>query len=528
MSTVREVTYELLRSFGMTRMFGNPGSTELPFLQGFPEDFTYVLGLHESAVVGMADGYAQGTGRAAFVNLHTAAGLGNAGAAIMTAYHNRTPLVITAGQQDRRQLAYEPFLSGHLVEMALPYVKWSHQPVRAEDVPTAIERAYHTAMQAPQGPVFVSVPMNDWDVEAEPREVREIDYRMAPSPEALDKAARLLKSSRRPAMVAGAGVDRAGAWYDTVTLAERLNAAVWTDPMHPRAGFPQDHHLFQGHLPLSQAPIADQLSEYDVVLVLGAPVFRYFPYVPGPSVREDTQVIHVTDNPEEASRAATGTGIMGDVALAVRQLNERLPKKADRPAPPPPDEISAPEPEGSLPADYVMHALSQHLPERAIVVEETPSSRMLLHKHIRINQPGGFYAAASGGLGFGTSASIGLSMASPDRPVVCVVGDGSIMYALQALWSAARYQAAAAFVVLNNRQYKILRLIAERDDVGEGVPGLDLPDLDILQVAKSLGCEGERVERPEELSDALERTLGTGHPYVLEILVDPDVPKSIQ
>ena len=445
----------------------------------------------------------------------------------MTAYHNRTPLVITAGQQDRRQLAYEHFLSGHLVEMALPYVKWSHQPVRAEDVPAAVERAYHTAMQAPQGPVFVSVPMNDWDVEAEPREVREIDYRMAPSPEALDKAARLLKSSRRPAMVAGAGVDRAGAWYDTATLAERLNAAVWTDPMHPRAGFPQDHHLFQGHLPLSQAPIADQLSEYDVVLVLGAPVFRYFPYVPGPPVREDTQVIHVTDNPEEASRAATGTGIMGDVALAVRQLNERLPKKADRPAPPSPDEVPAPEPEGSLPADYVMHALAQHLPERAIVVEETPSSRMLLHKHIRINQPGGFYAAASGGLGFGTSASIGLSMASPDRPVVCVVGDGSIMYALQALWSAARYQAAAVFVVLNNRQYKILRLIAERDEVGEGVPGLDLPDLDILQAAKSLGCEGERVERPEELSDALERTLGIGHPYVLEILVDPDVPKSM-
>src|SRR5829696_416472 len=493
MSTVREVTYELLRSLGMTRMFGNPGSTELPFLQGFPEDFTYVLGLHESVVVGMADGYAQGMGRAAFVNLHTAAGLGNAGAAIMTAYHNRTPLVITAGQQDRRQLAYEPFLSGQLVEMALPYVKWSHQPVRAEDVPAAVERAYHTAMQAPQGPVFVSVPMNDWDVEAEPREVREIDYRMAPSPEALDKAAQLLKSSRRPAMVAGAGVDRAGAWYDTVTLAERLNAAVWADPMHPRAGFPQDHHLFQGHLPLSQAPIADQLSEYDVVLVLGAPVFRYFPYVPGPPVREGTQVVHVTDNPEEASRAATGTGIMGDVALAVRQLNERLPKKTDRPAPPPPDEVPAPEPVASLPADYVMHALSQHLPERAIVVEETPSSRMLLHKHIRINQPGGFYAAASGGLGFGTSASIGLSMASPDCPVVCVVGDGSIMYALQALWSAARYQAAAAFVVLNNSQYKILRLIAERDELGEGVPGLDLPDLDILQAAKSLGCEGERV-----------------------------------
>src|SRR5919205_487562 len=333
MSTVREVTYELLRSFGVTKMFGNPGSTELPFLKDFPEDFTYVLGLQESVVVGMADGYAQGTGRPAFVNLHTAAGLGNAGAAIMTAHHNRTPLFTTAGQQDRRQLAYEPFLSGKLVEMALPYVKWSHQPDRAGDVPAAIERAYHTAMQAPRGPVFVSVPMNDWEATVEPHEAREIDYRMAPNPGALDGAAQLLASSRRPAIVAGAGVDRAGAWYDTLTLAEKLNAAVWTDPMHPRAGFPQDHHLFQGHLPLTQASIAHRLSGYDVVLVLGAPVFRYFPYDPGPPVARNTKVIHVTDNPEEASRAATGTGVMGDVALAIRQLIQRLPEKTDRPAP---------------------------------------------------------------------------------------------------------------------------------------------------------------------------------------------------
>jgi benzoylformate decarboxylase len=527
MSTVREVTYDLLRSFGMTRIFGNPGSTELAFLKGFPEDFTYVLGLHEGVVVGMADGYAQGTGRAVFVNLHTAAGLGNAMAAIMTAHHNRTPLVITAGQQDRRQLAYEPFLSGHLVEMALPYVKWSHQPARAEDVPAAIERAYHTAMHAPRGPVFVSVPMDDWEAPAQPAEAREIDYRMAPNPEGLDKAARLLESSQRPAIVAGAGVDRAGAWYDTVALAERLNAAVWTDPMHPRVGFPQDHHLFQGHLPLAQAPIADQLSEYDVVLVLGAPVFRYFPYVPGPPVKRGTRVIHVTDNPEEASRAATGLGIMGDVALAVRQLNERLPKKADRPAPPPRSQPPTPEAKDSLPADYVMHALSRHLPERAILVEETPSSRNLLLEHVRIKAPGGFYAAASGGLGFGTSASIGLRMASPDRPVMCVVGDGSLMYALQALWSAARYQAAVTFVVLNNRQYKILRLIAERDEVGEGVPGLDLPDLDLVQAAKSLGCEGETVRRPEELSDAFERALDLGRPYLVDVLVDPDVPKTL-
>src|SRR5829696_3870564 len=240
MSTVREVTYEILRSFGMTKMFGNPGSTELPFLKGFPEDFTYILGLHEGAVVGMADGYAQGTGRAAFVNLHTAAGLGNAGAAIMTAHHNRTPLVITAGQQDRRHLAHEPFLSGRLVEMAKPYVKWSHEPARAEDVPAAVARAYHTATQEPQGPVFVAIPMDDWEAEAPPLETRRVSQRTAASPEALERVASALLESRRPAIVVGDGAARSAAWHEVVALAEKLDAPVYNEPLSAHAPFPQD------------------------------------------------------------------------------------------------------------------------------------------------------------------------------------------------------------------------------------------------------------------------------------------------
>src|SRR5215204_1332485 len=162
MATVREITFDLLRRLGTTTVFGNPGSTELPFLQDFPDDFTYVLGLQEATVLGMAEGYAQGTGRAALVNLHTAPGLGNAMGAMVTAYHNKTPLVVTAGQQDRRHLALEPLLAGNLVELAKPYVKRSHEPARAEDVPREFLRAYHTAMQQPRGPVFLSVPMDDW------------------------------------------------------------------------------------------------------------------------------------------------------------------------------------------------------------------------------------------------------------------------------------------------------------------------------------------------------------------------------
>src|ERR671921_2083669 len=210
MATVREVTYDLLRDLGITTIFGNPGSTELPFLRDFPEDFRYVLALQEASALGMADGFAQGTGQAAFVNLHTGPGLGNAMGAMVTAWHNRTPLVVTAGQQDRRHLILDPMLSANLVELAQPYVKRSHEPERAEDVPREIMRAYHTAMQAPRAPVFVSIPMNDWNVEADPLPHREVFHEPEPSSEGLEKFAEVLAAAQRPAIVAGALLDRQG------------------------------------------------------------------------------------------------------------------------------------------------------------------------------------------------------------------------------------------------------------------------------------------------------------------------------
>src|SRR5829696_9753189 len=234
MGTVREVTLDLLRELGITTVFGNPGSTELPFLKDFPEDFTYVLGLQEASVLGMAEGFAQGAGNAALVNVHTAPGLGNAMGALVTAYHNKTPLLVTAGQQDRRHVALEPLLTGRLVELAKPYVKRSHEPLRAEDVPREILRAYHTAMQPPRGPVIVSIPMNDWDAEVDPLPHREVFHESEPDPEGLEEFAEVLKRAERPAIVAGAWVDRKGAFYDTVKLAERLKAAVWEAPLASR------------------------------------------------------------------------------------------------------------------------------------------------------------------------------------------------------------------------------------------------------------------------------------------------------
>ena len=289
MSTVREAVFDLLRHFGMTTIFGNPGSTELPFLKDFPEDFQYVLGLQEASALGMAEGYAQGMGNAALVNLHTAPGLGNAMGAMVTAYLNKTPLIVTAGQQDRRHVALEPLLSGRLVELAKPYVKRSHEPPSAGDVPFELQRAYHTAMQHPRGPVFLSIPMDDWDAEVEPPAIREVSYRSAPAPEALETIAERLARAKSPALVVGPGVARTGDFDDVVALAEKLNAAVWQEPVCALSGFPQNHRLFQGHLPFAQKTMAGKLSPHDVVLALGAPVFTYYPYLPGPVVEESTQ-----------------------------------------------------------------------------------------------------------------------------------------------------------------------------------------------------------------------------------------------
>jgi len=523
-ATVRETTFDLLRRLGMTTVFGNPGSTELPFLKDFPEDFRYVLGLQEATVLGMAEGFAQGKGRAALVNLHTGPGLGNAMGAMITAWHNKTPLVVTAGQQDRRHRALEPLLTGGLVDLAKPYVKRSFEPVRAEDVPGEIRRAFHTAMQHPRAPVFVSIPMDDWDAEAVTLDDHDVVLRTAPDPDAIERFARILAGAQNPAVVAGAGVDRAGAFRDAVALAEKLGAPVWQDPISPLAGFPQDHPLFQGQLPPAQKQLAEKLSGHDVILVLGAPVFLYYPYVPGPTVPGGTQVLHVSEDHDEAARASAGTSLVGDVGLAIRGLIDLLPA-ADRP--PPPVQEAPPEPEGTTPmsVEYVMHTIASVLPEDAVLFDEAASSKANLHKYIRLKRPGAYHTSAAGGLGFCMPGSVGFKLAVPERPVVCIIGDGASMYSVQALWSAARYGADVAFIVVNNSGYSILKGFRDAIGAGDAVPGLDVGGIDFAGVAKGLGVDGELVEKAEDLPAAVGRTLSARRPHLLDVVVDPAVPE---
>lgn len=340
MTTVRDATFELFRAHGMTTIFGNPGSTELPMLADFAQDFTYVLGLQELVVMGMADGYAQATGRPTHVNLHTAPGVGNAVGGIFNAQANKSPLVITAGQQVRAQITIEANLTNRDATVGpQPYVKYSHEPPRAQDVPGALARAIAHATLPPRGPAFVSIPMDDWTQEAdesrsEPAIARRLTGRAGPDPDALADLASRLGAAAAPVLVIGPDVDAAGGWDSAVALAEKQRLPVWAPPATggSRIGFPERHPAFVGVLPPAIGPLAETLKGHDLVLVVGSSVFAYYPYIPGPLLGPDTALVAITSDPGEAARAPMGDAIVGDVGLALERLVELVPE-SERAAP---------------------------------------------------------------------------------------------------------------------------------------------------------------------------------------------------
>jgi len=512
MTTVREATLDLFRAHGMTTMFGNPGSTELPMLANLPDDFTYVLGLQELVVVGMADGYAQATGRPTHVNLHTAPGVGNAVGGIFNAMANKAPLVITAGQQVRAQVTHQALLTNRDATVGpQPYVKWSHEPPRAQDVPGAIGRAIHHATLPPRGPAFVSIPMDDWDAEAdEDRAVnaqrRIVSGRAVPDPAELAQLASLIEEARNPVLVAGPDIDASGGWYAAVALAEKQRLPVWASPpvASSRIGFPENHPNFVGILPPAIGPLAQTLNGHDMILVVGTQVFPYYPYIPGPLLPEGASLVAITSDPDEAARAPMGDAIVGDVALALQQLVE-LVGSSDRNAPDP--RPAAPDPPDAPDADPIsgaaaMAALADVWPDDGIAVAEVPSSAGALRNRLRLSQPGSYYQSASGGLGFGICAGVGVQMAEPGRPVVCVLGEGSAQYGITVLWTAVAYKVPITFLVLRNAEYMILKWFAEFEQVA-GAPGLELPGLDTAAVARAYGMPAENVSSREQLTEAL-------------------------
>src|SRR3954451_4457588 len=511
-TTVRDAAFDVLRERGLTTIFANPGSTEIQLLSGLPEDLRFVLALHEASVVGLATGLALATNEPALAILHTTAGLGNAVAAVATARVNRAPLVVIVGQQDRRHLATQPFLAGRLEGLAGESPVSVEQPVRAQDVPGAVSRAYHAA-RTHRGPAVVIVPMDDWiaiaDDELQVAAPKRLRYATQADPAAVEELVALLEGAENPALVVGSAADEPETWAALVTLAEKLVAPVWQEAFTARAGFPQDHPLFAGFLSHARDGLRSQLAGHDVILSVGAPVFRQYAYVPGPLLPDGATIALITDDADEAHRSPADVALLAPPASACRLLAERVSARAGKPpasqvVPPAP---TPPAPGEPMVAGHVLAALAERLPADAVVLEESPSNRPELQTRLHARESMGFVSAAMGGLGFGLPAAAGLRMGLPDRPGVAGLGDGASLYAIQGAWTAAREGIGVLWVIMANGRYAIMDRLAEMEGAHGPWPAFE--EVDVAAIARGFGCPAQRISDHGELLRVLDDVIPT-------------------
>ncbi|WP_338742879.1 thiamine pyrophosphate-binding protein [Actinomadura luteofluorescens] len=533
-----EALLEIARDEGVTRIFGNPGTTELPLMDalvGAP-DLRYVLGLQEGSVVAMADGYARASRRTSMVSLHIAAGVANGLIGMLNALRSRTPMVIVAGQQDRRHLLQDPMLSGDLVGLASAATKQAVEVQHARDLPVVLRRAFALAARPPAGPVLVSVPMDLLEEDADVAVPARSPVTGPGAAEAGDAAA-LLARAEHPVIIAGDGVGRAGAVADLVAVAERLGAAVHHQPMNDGISFPTGHPLYAGMLAPRNAAIRETLAGYDAALIAGCHAFMPHHYTPGPAVPDGLAIVQVDEDPAELGRNfAVRHGLTGDLAGTLRALAGHL----DGLVPPAREraeqlgarhararrevEETARAAYGPSPMDprAAAHAVAAGLPDEAVVVEEAITVGLRLRAVLRQNIPGSYVHTVGGGLGWGIGAAVGTRMADPDRPVVAVLGDGCAMFGLQGLWSAARYEVPVAFVVMNNGEYRTLK---DTLDQGGGASaehgryvGMDLapPALDWQSAAPLFGIDAVRAGSADELRDAVASVKDLAAPLLIE------------
>src|SRR3989441_5521458 len=546
---VAAVLMEILCAAGDRYLFGNPGTTELPFLDALPDSgLEYVLGLQEATAVAAADGYAQASGQVGVVNVHVAPGLANSLSILHNAARAKSPLVVTAGQQDTRFLMHEPILAGDLARMAEPFTKWSHEIRRAEDAPVALRRALKVALTPPTGPVFLSLPMDLMGPAVEDTGAgrTSIAARSRPDAAALAHAAELLSGARAPIIIAGDGVARAQAVPELTALAELLGARVHGEPVYRRMNFPGTHALWRGGLFPSPIGVRKALEECDALLIVGANVFTWFLHTEGTPFPRGLRVVQIDDDPWEIGRSnPISLGIAADPKATLAELagtlRTRLTETERAAATARVEKIGKARSElmsrvrGAAQAEaertpigqaHLMHTLSSLLSADAIVVDESATSLPFVFRYLPFATPGSFYGGENRAPRGGMGAAIGVQLGSPGRKVVATIGDGSVMYAPQALWTAAHYRLPITYVVPNNASYAILKsgmLSLGLQSAKRGIyPGMDLvsPEIDYPALAKALGVRAERVEKPRELRDLLVACLAHPGPTLVDVVID--------
>lgn len=532
---------EVLRSEGVTKVFGNPGTTELPFVEALSAapDLEYVLGVQEGSVVAMADGYARATGRPAFVSLHVAAGLANGLVGLLNASRSRTPLVVTAGQQDRRHLAQDPMLSGDLVGLAGAAVKHTFDVQHGHDLPGALRRAFALAVQPPAGPVFLAVPMDLLEEETPVDPPAPRSRVSGPGPAAAwAEAAGMLAAAANPAVVAGDGVGREGAVPELVAVAEAIGAVVHHQPLHDGVDFPTTHPLHAGVLDARYSAIRAALAGHDLVFIVGTHAFMAHHYEPGAPIPDGTAVVQLDSDAAEPGRTfpvALGLvgGIRDTLAAIAAQLTGKVPEAPARieaigrrtAAARAEVRRRALAAYGDAPMDPLaaVHAVAAALPADAVVVEEAITSGVLLRGVLPLERPRSYVHTVGGGLGHGIGAAIGSRMGDPDRPVVAVLGDGCTLFGLQGLWSAAHYRVPVTFVVMNNGEYRTLKETVDRRGrmAGEGYLGLDLapPRLDFTRAAGFFGITAVRATSTDHLAQVVAEAAAGTEPVLVDVPV---------
>jgi benzoylformate decarboxylase len=541
---------ELLKQEGVEILFGNPGTTELPLMDALAveNELRYVLALQEASVIGMADGYAQASGKLAVVNLHVTPGLGNAMGMLYDAQKAGSPILVTAGQHDQDFNVTEPILWADLPPIARPLVKWSAEVHRLADLPRLVHRAAKTALAPPTGPVFLSLPGDILKAEGEidllaPTRVA---TQMRGDPAAVKQAATLLAEAKRPLLVAGDAVARSKAHAELIELAELLGAPVYSELVPSTASFPASHPLFRGAMTRMQGPIRKILEQYDVLFSVGGDLFTLSLPSDIEPMPAGLTLIHLDTDPWELGKNyPPQVAILGDpkttlpdITDAVRKAmssgargaaRERLDAAkaatlAERDA----LKAKARDMAGQTPVQplSLLNAIGEMLPKDAVVIDETISSGAGIRSLIRSDDPQSFYGLRGGGIGWGLPAALGVKLALPDRPVLALVGDGSAMYTCQALWTAAHERIAAVFVILNNSSYRILkqRLVAQRGLAAQvdRFVGMELTDpaIDYIGLARSLGVAAERATSVHDATDLIAKGLKSDAPLLIDVPVD--------
>lgn len=547
----KQAFLEILKQEGVELLFGNPGTTELPLMDGFAREgkIRYVLALQEAVVVAMADGYAQASGKLGAVNVHISPGLGNAMGMLYDAYKAGSPLLVTAGQHDQSMTLTEPVLWSDLPPVARPYVKWAFEVHRLDELPRAVHRAAKVALTPPTGPVFLSLPVDVLNAEGdiEPGEPTRIDRRTRGARDAVERAAELLVQAKRPIMIAGDAVAQGNALAELQEVAEILGAPVYLEGMANRCAFPFTHPLYRGAIPRLAPQLRALLRDYDLLFSVGGDLFTFSLPSDVEALPEGLPIIHLDVDPWEIGKNYPAkVAIVGDPKATLPDLAETLRARFKARRHPEAQrrleecrqkheqEIADLKARARAESDRVpiaplalVHALSEALPPEAVVVDESISSGGGLRTFLRCQDAKSFFGLRGGGIGWGLPAAVGVKLALPDRPVVALIGDGSAMYTNQALWTAARERLAVVFVIFNNRSYRILKQrvhalkgFAAQDDVYVGMD-LENPLIDFVGLAKSLGVGGERVEKCRDVGPALTRGLAAGSPYLLDVQLDP-------